>query len=867
MAIRSYDTVLAKSFYDKYQEKGAMLNYLSGNAWIPTDKTKRPLKANYVYDESLDTFQAGFLSKTVDSKLPNGTLCRLIYEGYEPTYDSQGRPLNHDICVIANGNCKYQPNAEWYIHDYNLVELMELMKNVRMETLSFTSQESISVTDPVSGTTTTYKKEPNNLYKMLVRILKLTRTSTSLEDNSYYSKIQIMDTELLQASGIGVDDAFVENTLYDAMFKIGHYIGRVPVLYLNKDYDPSVSGSKEFMLFYERKDGIGGSEITKEELFEHHKGWVESQVEEKDADTVVSDVRNMVSNRPCTYPGDDYYCFPTGEESLFELTESTERKIVLPHKISEVIKLKQLQIDAAAEVYPYGTKTFSEIPVYEYKNWIVQSDRNDCAYFKEGENVLYFGKNIAKAVRHFNGVEYIKFYLYNIKYYPMLDGKIISRKDNETTFETTFNQVDNFLDASTYGNMLEEYIKQHGSADLTLKKRYAFTSRDVNDYLRIPKIGSIVRYPSGDKYVITNISFDADIWGYECIFQLNKDYVRRNAFTGASQRIRNEGLIADKMYERFTNLSENIYVDLSVYQSPTLVNNLKYIVDKSLVLAGLISDQSTVADNYIQAAYMEFKSLMTKSNNDLVYSNQYIMGNVAKTQSGKTALLNVKFNNNTIAASTIINTYIATGVNPPAMQTQSHVKYTDPFGGAKEVQIGFGKFKDIESEPTQYSSYDDFASMYPELSYLDYVTYYNASSVKVPILFYDKDLREVFNFTYQLHFRNTSNTIITDEFVKYCGLLGTRLTNNALKVIVLNFGEQVDQENIIVNSQISKVIDISNIVYYNSGNSVKLDFGQSYTNIGGLTCALAYQVATNVYKPLLIGKIGINTINALYIHV
>ena len=42
---------------------------------------------------------------------------------------------------------------------------------------------------------------------------------------------------LLRASGIGVDDAFVENTLYDALFKIGHYIGRVPVLYLNKDYD------------------------------------------------------------------------------------------------------------------------------------------------------------------------------------------------------------------------------------------------------------------------------------------------------------------------------------------------------------------------------------------------------------------------------------------------------------------------------------------------------------------------------------------------------------------------------------------------------------------------------------------------------
>lgn len=882
MAKRTYDLISAAYIYRDYEVKGTMFNYLSGDTWIPCDKTKRPTKVNYVYDESLDTFQAGFLSKTLDRKLPNKTFCRIIYEGYEPLYDELGRPTNHDVCVIANGTCTYYPNSYYYVHDYNLVELMHILKDVRMETLSFTSQERISVKDPVSGNTFTYVKEPYNLYTIIERILKLTRTSTSLEDNSWWSKIQIMDEELLRASGIGVDDAFIENTLYDALFKIGHYIGRVPVLYLNKDYDPLVSGSKEFLLFYERKDGLGGPEITKDELFDRHKGWVESQVDGKDADTVVSDVRNMVSNRPCTYPSDDFFCYPTGEDSLQELNRNTPRKIVLPHKISEVIRLTQLRVistDPFAHLGAEVTTEYKIIKVFEYKNWILQEDKHEHAYFKEGDNVIYFGDNRARAYYHVTmplEPNTFRYFYYNVQYYPMIDGKIISKKGDKTTYETTFNQVDNYIDASTYGNMLQEYINQHGQADITLRKRYEFTENN-NDYMLIPKPGTIVRWPNGDKYLITNMSFDADVNGYECVFQLNKDYVRRNAYTEASQRIRNEGLNADKIYERFTNLSEQIKVDMTTSYVSTVNNDLKYLVDKKLVLAGLLLDQELVKNNYIQAAYLCFSSNVEVDYTFPIteYFDRYIMGNVAKSQFGKSVLLNVKMENNLTTLPTVLSTGMTWSDLGDLVQIQARSMYTDPFGNAKTVQIGFGKYKtlhdyelDVEMHNQNIVHYYDFASKYPTLSENDFNTFYNQSIIKIPELMYEKDLREIFNFTYQLHFKGARDTIVTSEFVEYCGLLGKRLEDKTFKIVILNDGEIINDGDIILGSQIDKVVDILNISYYNEDySSIKIELDEEQNGYSDRHFALVYETDQGTYRPLLISRVDNDSMSNIYIHV
>lgn len=880
MAKRTYNLQLAQSYYDKYETKGTMFNYLSGNTWIPCDKTKRPTKVNYVYDESLDTFQAGFLSKTLDSKLPNKTFGRIIYEGYEPLYDDRGRPTNHDVCVIANGTCTYYPNADYYIHDYNLVELMHILKDVRMETLTFTSQERISVKDPVSGNTFTYVKEPYNLYTIIERILKLTRTSTSLEDNSWWSKIQIMDEELLRASGIGVDDAFIENTLYDALFKIGHYIGRVPVLYLNKDYDPLVSGSKEFLLFFERKDGLGGPEITKEELFAKHKGWVESQVDGKDADTVVSDVRNMVSNRPCTYPSDDYFCYPVGDDSLATVNRNTPRKIILPHKISEVIQLTQLRVistDPFAHLGAEVTTEYKIIKVFEYKNWILQEDRHEHAYFKEGDNVIYFGDNRARAYYHVTmplEPNTFRYFYYNVQYYPMIDGKIISKKGDKTTYETTFNQVDNYLDASTYGNMLQEYINQHGQADITLRKRYEFTENN-NDYMSIPKPGTIVRWPNGDKYLITNLSFDADVNGYECVYQLNKDYVRRNAYTEASQRIRNEGLNADKIYERFTNLSEDIKVEMSHTATKYVTNNTKYLVDAKLVLAGLITNQELFEEEFIQSAYLKFSSQVDIENPRVTeYINRYIMGNVAKSQLGKSVLLNVKMENNFTTLPTVLSTDMTWSDLGDLVQVQARNMYTDPFGNASNVQIGFGKYKnlhdyelDVEKHNQNIVNYYDFASKYPMLTETDYNLMYNQSLIKINQLNYQKDLREIFNFTYQLHFSGARDTIVTSEFVEYSGLLGKRLEDKNFKIVILKDGELINEDDIVLSNQIDKNVEITDIQYYNDTSSIELTLATSQVGVGEKIYALAYESKPNVYKPILISKFRINSVSKIYIHV
>ena len=73
-----------------------------------------------------------------------------------------------------------------------------------------------------------------------------------------------------------------------------------------------------------------------------------------------------------------------------------------------------------------------------------------------------------------------------------------------------------------------------------------------------------------------------------------------------------------------------------------------------------------------------------------------------------------------------------------------------------------------------------FKNTYPQLTYSEFSQYYGTSVIKIPDLDYQKDLREIFNFTYQVNFIGARNTIITSDFVEYCGLLGKRLDNKTL---------------------------------------------------------------------------------------
>lgn len=797
----TYDSTLRLAHANKLDFSTTFLYYLDNITWKVIPLLQEPVSVNYTIDDSSDNATIRFISTTLERKLDNGSFVTLVYAPDTTLKSSFGipiysgvKPTNHDVLVIKNGRCYQKGNATLWYHEYQCVELIELLKDVTMETLTFSSDEQVTVEYVGAGTSTTYYKSGYNALTILERILKLTRTPTSVEDNSWYNKIVIGDSDWLETEMIGVDDTFNENTLYDALIKIGGYLGRYPVLYFNPDYDTT---NEQFTLYFEKRAINRSTPVQLEDLIANASDYIESD-DSPIAQSIVANAQNMIGSELVYYPSKNQYA-PANKKDLEALViEATDELcLVLDYPISQVIALKKLVyvVQYISGVRQTPSETYSTIPCFKYEDWLVQKDRDDKAYFKENENIIYFGSNINLSGQ---GYDYIgetttqfTYHLFQAQVYTNIQA---SAYVGDSEYSQFFNQTDSLVDSSTFAKQVKNYQEANSGSDWTI-------SKVVDDYAEILPCGQLV-VDNADEYVISGVSFNTFTFNgkvaYKVAYQLNQDVVRRNLFIKARDGVRNYQTYYENTHERFINLKEKINVSVQ-FNELTLasLNTFKYIADAKIVMGGFWFNEPMV-----EMAVVKTTSVVdtNASGTTTETFEKHFQFNCNKTQFGNSVLLNMRALTNVGVGNSVGE--VLSGI---ATQTQRQAIYTDPFGCVQEMQVGI-----IGQVPEK----ELMAYNFPVIDSSDYSSYYSGAYIKIPTLYIDKDSREIFNLTLQFDFEPIGTTKISPELIKYSGLLGTTsASDGSYSFYVL---ETTPDTYEVGDIGVGVVATISNSAYYNS---------------------------------------------------
>jgi len=826
------------------------VQFYRDGAWTNWYSCIRPMSIEDKYDETLDRIQLQFVS--TDAPFDRFTRARVVFSNDALTY-SNGVPTNHYEMVVDSSDV--QSNSYYTLHTYTLLEVTSVLKYIRMESLTFTSKDSISIYE--GGFLNTYTKSVYNLLSVLQRIFKVTRFKTNLEDMSLTGKIQLMDSALLQTNLLNVDDEFVENTVYDALVKIGKYINRVPVLYFSK------TGSYEYDLWFERKDGLNGISVAYSTFISNNQGIMKSQSSGLGADTVVSDATNMVSYNVAQGVAQDWYGFPSFNEELL-VTSSTNKKpfLLAPHRIVGVVKLRKLRAFYVSSGTPFYSAYFESVRCIPYSQWLVDEDRNDIAYFKDGENKIYFGDNLGEEIYTVNKSAVVSAGLYeeriffNLNYYPLIDTKVIATKNGTITYETTFNQTDAFVDAGSYGMMLKDYIKTHGNADITLTRKFT-------TYASIYAIGTRV-IDNNDTYIVTSRSIKTKQDEWQVVFQLNKDATKRSQWVKASEKIREHGINYDKTQVRYSTIHEKINLDFITALgglNDHVTTTMKYLAVKNMLFANLFTSTQkiTYRDDFIQTAYIRSSSTLNKVGTGTITQYQYCQLGFGATRVGQSVLLNVRFQDNKIAG------YRVDTSNGGEIE-QTPVYYSNPFAEIDKISIAFGKYATIDSTivtaidtvapdyftmPTgTFSVMASYANTYPSISQSAYEYYVDLAMIRIPDYEYYKDGREIGNISYQLEFIGKNKTLFNSELLDYCGLLTKDKVQPTLYVIVCNSGIEIGENDIITASQIYSVTTANNPILTNMSIAIRYNTSNLFV-ANNQTIALCTSLGGGNYRPLI----------------
>jgi len=814
-----------------------------GGLWI-TYPIIRSLQGNETFDETLDKMTVSFFGAS--DSIAHGTKARVLFENVSPTYNSDGRPLNHLEMIVDSEELVV--SNDYNRHVVRLVEPTAILKEIRMESLTFTSRDSITIRE-WNGSAfedAVYTKTPYNLLSTIQRIFKTTRYKTSEEDLSLTNRIQIIQAQLLQNTGINIDDQFKENSVYDALFKIGKYFGnqgRVPVLVFSK------TNPYEYDLWFDRQDGIELPILDYSTFVANSKAIVKSTSPSQTADAVVSDATNMVSYNKAQGVAQYWYGFPNYDETITAPSSSDKAFLLLKHRISDVIRLRRL--NANYDTTSGYNIVFRTIPCVSFDEWNISGDKNNMAYYKDGEDKIYFGSTLNTNIYNANRENAVgsgvgAWLMYNVQYYPLIDTKITKSKSSSIVYETTFNQVDSFVDSGTYGSMLEQYIKTHGNAELTVVK-------SVGSYENIAKLGQ--RVVSGaTTYHITSITYKTHQNEFEVVYQLNQNAVKRNDYVGASQRIRNGGIDYDNTQIRYSTIREQLGIRL-LTSLPSASATSKYIKGKKSLLYGLFTtvQKEIYRDEIPQVAYIQAASSIVRNGISGSYA-EWLKMPYAATRTGNSILMNITFINNKIAGYKMTH---------GSSKSQSPVYYANPFAEVDSIKIGFGKWKSITGGvyltadnslfniPTaSFNDLVDYAKTAPSSDFTEFINAFDTGCfIKIDNYEWVKDGREVGNISYQLDLVG-DNCTINPELLDYCGLLQRDTSFTQLYVIVLVAGKQLGESDIILTGDIATVISAGDPIVTNRANYIQFTTVSSVT-CDGRTFAIAKQVSAGVYKPLV----------------
>ena len=840
---------------------GPVVSTIINNTWTPISWVVDPVLTNYTIDGLSDEININFISRIKTTRLERGELVRVVYDSQStrdtwgiPTFDNRQRPTNHDVMLLDSGTMTKIGNQNIYRHSYKLVELIEVLKDYRLPTLTFTSFAVSKVTDAGTGVLSTYYANPYNAFTILQRAIKQSNPNTILEINPVPNLIKIMDGSFLQSQMVGVDHQFEEATLYDVVTEIGRIVGRTPVLYLNPNF--GLTDSSQYMLFFEKDNEHTVGVVNKVDLLANSSEYVEATLQNKGATQIVVDGHNIIGSKVSIWPSDDMYGFAQSVEEQALSAKDKPLKIILPYKISsaEVVRFKKYLITVFDNDDPSeGSSIDGEMPIYKYNDWLVldSDQRENSAYYKEGENEVFFGSGVDDGTNdwenYFTSASYRKrivggdstvydYILFQVDYFPLIDlqARIGDGK------QTTFNQVNAMVDSETLGLQVENYLKGNESNDITV-------SKIVYSYNDILKPTQLVNWDN-EIYTVVSTSFNSGRVKngvpqvmYKVAYQLNKE-VRRNFTLNAPTNQREYQIVYDNVFDRFNVIKDKVKVwlttDVRDDEAPIL-SNFKYLrslpsgVNYRYVLGALESSNlyPTVESVAFQASSTIFTNV---GQTTFEGQTKYIMAHPVKTVFGKSLLINFKMHNNTFAGTRL---FIQDGVNDDADFLQRQVSYTDPFGKIQRSEINlisqdFDNLDDIFIQTEQYPQIIGNPTASPVVTPAQaYATITSNAKTLVRITGYevDKDTRENFNVTYQLDFEGLNGTRVGSGLVQYCGLYQTRpYTSIPFRVVKLrnafyNPDDRIDNSDIV-----GTVAVVDSITPYYS-NGLQIIFTDDYT--------------------------------------
>jgi len=875
-----------------HQYSGPVVSTLDNNEWQPISWLVDPVQVNYTIDGLSDEININFISKVKDTKINSGELVRVVYDSKSanrltwglPTYDSKNRPTNHDIMLVDNGTMTKQGSQDFYKHSYKLVELIEILKEYRLPTLTFTSFDTAIQYD-TSGDITTYYARPYNAFSILTRAIFQAFPTTTMETNELPSLIKIVDGQFLLNEMVGVDHQFEEATLYDVVTEIARIVNRTPVLYLNPNYGDI--DTAKYLLFFEKDNEHTLDIVQKATLLARSTEYVESAVQGKGATQIVVDAKNMIGSQATVFPSNDMYGFAqsVADEELDTLDKPL--KIILPYNISsgEIVRFIKYvtrtnpDTDTPITTDPVGGYPeiiTGEMPIYKYNEWLVldSDQRENSAYYKEGENEVFFGKGVDDGTNDWEdfftsasydkrsvpagleaGFDEYKYILFQVEYYPLIDleARVGSGK------QATFNQVNPMVDSDTLGNQVVNYVKGNEDSDITISKL-------VYGYDEILKPTQLVDI-DGDIYTVVSTSFnsgrtknDTPRVSYKVAYQLNKQ-VRRNFTLNAPTEQRAYQTAYENTFDRFNTIKENVKIHFTTNlrdDDAPILSDLKYLQDLTggtgyRYILGAI-DSANAYQTIELVAFSTFSTIFTNDTFTTSEANiKYILAQPVKSLFGNSVLVNYKMHNNNFAGTKLIMRDVA---NDSINFSQRQVSYTDQFGKVQRLLELYYVWQDNDS----FTDIRNFVENYPQIeNNTKFVEMTPTSKTLAKVIDYrvDKDTRENLNVTLQVEYDGINGTKIGSEFVKYSGLLQTRPYSTVPFAIVRLKNDRYEPNDVVNDSDIAGLVaTVDSIVpYYNNGYQIILD-DDDYSFDTTSTYALVEKVGTAgisfVYKVLAI---------------
>ena len=713
--------------------------------WSNTLSLQPGYEENWVADKTTDTGNK-FVITTADRpdiELLDWVVIKHLEDGQAKntpvTFNADGTPLNHTQYLVSAVSKTYDDLNGCWTTTLALMEPIERLKGVLGETLCYTSQLQKRY-ERENGTVTTYYKDAYNHYTALKRWLQVTPancdtysgtggepTADERKTNiSWYNRLKLSADDIAFLTGIPfADTTYNELTLYNLLMdNYESAVNRIPVLYFDIDISTDLPYNEErdeYLLKFERKDGLDKPDWTWENLMDHITYCTESASMGNYATGLVANVTNLSPSERIQFPAESLFAVPevnNDERNTAQYTSGGDLwGIRVPHKIKRLNKVVRLEYKGSRQAHdPIGEapeynekyelgKTIADLSdnIKEKKEYLSDKttpvDQHDTIWYEEGGNFIHI-KDYAYNEND-GGVSWV----YYVEYEPLIDNRMIF---GNTDFVYQLNQTHSQVDAEKFAAFNNSYLGGMNKADYIVHKTYSTYGRWAD---RLGK--RVIRtLDNGEKevYRVTNISYRNRGPFYDVIYQINKDDFRKNNSYQASQTIRKDiAISSSSIKERMTAIKQTIKIGFK----PQKQEGYNFLTDKTIAMSALLPQNEYKIP---QLALIEAQSVLRLPDGTIENFTIERLAYLAKYKAGNAICFSIRYYDNADAGKTkeikILkkatgnpNTHIYYDFGDP--ETQMPVLYTDPFGEIQKVTIKLIESGNIDVTDMAYKQVDE----------------------------------------------------------------------------------------------------------------------------------------------------------------